>query len=129
MSVFFVMIRPPPRSTRTDTLFPYTTLFRSTLSPVVRAHRDKHVFDRNDQHQRPEDQAQHAEDVQPIHCEGVRPDEAFLQRIERRGADVAEHDADSAEHQRSYEHTSALQYIMLTSSSVLYLQKKKKEQP
>src|SRR3546814_7668431 len=31
------MIRRPPRSTRTDTLFPYTTLFRSTLfqqSPV-----------------------------------------------------------------------------------------------
>src|SRR3546814_7337553 len=26
---FFVMIRRPPRSTRTDTLFPYTTLFRS----------------------------------------------------------------------------------------------------
>src|SRR3546814_19818088 len=28
-SVFFLMIRRPPRSTRTDTLFPYTTLFRS----------------------------------------------------------------------------------------------------
>src|SRR3546814_12099994 len=27
------MIRPPPRSTRTDTLFPYTTLFRSMLTP------------------------------------------------------------------------------------------------
>src|SRR3546814_5563260 len=27
--VFFLMIRLPPRSTRTDTLFPYTTLFRS----------------------------------------------------------------------------------------------------
>src|SRR3546814_11112919 len=27
--VFFLMIRRPPRSTRTDTLFPYTTLFRS----------------------------------------------------------------------------------------------------
>src|SRR3546814_18216048 len=27
--VFCVMIRRPPRSTRTDTLFPYTTLFRS----------------------------------------------------------------------------------------------------
>src|SRR3546814_9472478 len=27
--VFFFMIRRPPRSTRTDTLFPYTTLFRS----------------------------------------------------------------------------------------------------
>src|SRR3546814_1312500 len=28
---FCLMIRRPPRSTRTDTLFPYTTLFRSTL--------------------------------------------------------------------------------------------------
>src|SRR3546814_13421497 len=33
---FFLMIRRPPRSTRTDTLFPYTTLFRSTnLGPAV----------------------------------------------------------------------------------------------
>src|SRR3546814_19095026 len=31
---FFLMIRRPPRSTRTDTLFPYTTLFRSLKSPV-----------------------------------------------------------------------------------------------
>src|SRR3546814_11303171 len=30
-SVFFLMIRRPPRSTRTDTLFPYTTLFRSAI--------------------------------------------------------------------------------------------------
>src|SRR3546814_3125154 len=29
ISVFFLMIRRPPRSTRTDTRFPYTTLFRS----------------------------------------------------------------------------------------------------
>src|SRR3546814_11470659 len=29
-SFFFLMIRRPPRSTRTDTLFPYTSLFRST---------------------------------------------------------------------------------------------------
>src|SRR3546814_4341288 len=29
MSIFFLMLRRPPRSTRTDTLFPYTTLFRS----------------------------------------------------------------------------------------------------
>src|SRR3546814_16389203 len=27
---FFLMLRRPPRSTRTDTLFPYTTLFRSS---------------------------------------------------------------------------------------------------
>src|SRR3546814_7889674 len=32
--VFFLMIRRPPRSTRTDTLFPYTTLFRSACSSV-----------------------------------------------------------------------------------------------
>src|SRR3546814_18464124 len=31
---FFLMIRRPPRSTRTDTLFPYTTLFRSLGTPV-----------------------------------------------------------------------------------------------
>src|SRR3546814_16221201 len=31
------MIRRPPRSTRTDTLFPYTTLFRSWHEPVTRA--------------------------------------------------------------------------------------------
>src|SRR3546814_16700478 len=36
VSFFFcLMIRRPPRSTRTDTLFPYTTLFRSHFEPVV----------------------------------------------------------------------------------------------
>src|SRR3546814_11196235 len=34
MYVFFLMIRRPPRSTRTDTLFPYTTLFRSPVAPA-----------------------------------------------------------------------------------------------
>src|SRR3546814_1158458 len=32
---FFLMIRRPPRSTRTDTLFPYTTLFRSGESGEI----------------------------------------------------------------------------------------------
>src|SRR3546814_14320229 len=32
---FFLMIRRPPRSTRTDTLFPYTTLFRSVRQKAV----------------------------------------------------------------------------------------------
>src|SRR3546814_14927283 len=53
---FFLMIRRPPRSTRTDTLFPYTTLFRSntakshpvhlpfTLTPYVhRGHRRRTI--------------------------------------------------------------------------------------
>src|SRR3546814_3547933 len=34
------MIRLPPRSTRTDTLFPYTTLFRSRPSPIASADSD-----------------------------------------------------------------------------------------
>src|SRR3546814_666331 len=32
---FFLMIRRPPRSTRTDTLFPYTTLFRSAAAAAA----------------------------------------------------------------------------------------------
>src|SRR3546814_2032690 len=32
---FFVMRRRPPRSTRTDTLFPYTTLFRSDIRETL----------------------------------------------------------------------------------------------
>src|SRR3546814_16253051 len=35
---FFLMIRRPPRSTRTDTLFPYTTLFRSTALALPEAY-------------------------------------------------------------------------------------------
>src|SRR3546814_6172877 len=42
---FFLMIQRPPRTTRTDTLFPYTTLFRSAgksalwgAKPICRAH-------------------------------------------------------------------------------------------
>src|SRR3546814_11152578 len=34
--LYFLRIRRPPRSTRTDTLFPYTTLFRS--GPILRPH-------------------------------------------------------------------------------------------
>src|SRR3546814_13349593 len=50
--IFFLMIRRPPRSTRTDTLFPYTTLFRSAArrkphkSPVGNTTRN-YSFSRN----------------------------------------------------------------------------------
>src|SRR3546814_19970464 len=37
--LFFLMNRRPPRSTRTDTLLPYTTLFRSPSGTVVVGHR------------------------------------------------------------------------------------------
>src|SRR3546814_6244164 len=36
MYSFFLMLRRPPRSTRTDTLFPYTTLFRSPASTLFK---------------------------------------------------------------------------------------------
>src|SRR3546814_19869597 len=41
------MIRRPPRSTRTDTLFPYTTLFRSGVDLHARTHgrADRHALD------------------------------------------------------------------------------------
>src|SRR3546814_6972707 len=44
MFIFFLMIRRPPRSTRTDTLFPYTTLFRS--EGISGGHRGRDAADR-----------------------------------------------------------------------------------
>src|SRR3546814_16114090 len=38
------MIRLPPRSTRTDTLFPYTTLFRSEVRLILRQSRDQQAM-------------------------------------------------------------------------------------
>src|SRR3546814_16567373 len=43
MSMFFLMILRPPRSTRTDTLFPYTTLFRSS-SFLIRADKSRSIL-------------------------------------------------------------------------------------
>src|SRR3546814_7969380 len=51
--VFFLMIRRPPRSTRTDTLFPYTTLFRSH-------------GDRGDAGRRPHDGYPHAHPIEGL---------------------------------------------------------------
>src|SRR3546814_11978637 len=42
---FFLMIRRPPRSTRTDTLFPYTTLFRSIEIPLRPRHEDVNALE------------------------------------------------------------------------------------
>src|SRR3546814_14354106 len=42
-SFFFLMIRRPPRSTRTDTLFPYTTLFRSPPGDLMRVEHERRV--------------------------------------------------------------------------------------
>src|SRR3546814_5197690 len=46
---FFLMIRRPPRSTRTDTLFPYTTLFRGGFGQAA----DRRIADERHSHHRP----------------------------------------------------------------------------
>src|SRR3546814_11977675 len=48
--IFFLMIRRPPRSTRTDTLFPYTTLFRSRQHAVDRRDDPALAADRHAEH-------------------------------------------------------------------------------
>src|SRR3546814_18695824 len=53
-SVFFLIIRRPPRSTRTDTLFPYTTLFRSVADFTIKLDEitgEDHTADAVGQHQ------------------------------------------------------------------------------
>src|SRR3546814_18634202 len=71
---FFLMIRRPPRSTRTDTLFPYTTLFRSLAvggqdAPVVERLSGKSVGSAQRLHRRAE--RQHGELRQQQEAEGL----------------------------------------------------------
>src|SRR3546814_1337182 len=97
------MIRPPPRSTRTDTRFPYTTLFRSEFGPLALVqrrrrgdHRDQLLAER-----RP-------------HAPGARG----LADVETLAA------AQHAAAVRSEEHTSELQSLMRSSYAVFCLKKK-----
>src|SRR3546814_6789264 len=101
--VFFLSIRRPPRSTRTYTLFPYTTLFRSArlalVAPVLLAARAERA----------------------LLCRRHAGDEE----------DEVEHDGrrDQSDPARSEEHTSELQSLMRTSYAVFCLKKKKQPQP
>src|SRR3546814_7280356 len=112
------MIRRPPRSTRTDTLFPYTTLFRSAAEGAQRIARARppQAVD-NQIGRKPAVVAVHVE--QQLHAAHVigRVDAAIADRI----ADT--HDA------RSEEHTSELQSLMRISYAVFCLKKKKTKQP
>ena len=71
----------------------------SALALVVGAHDDRDVFQRHDDHHRPEDQAQHAVDVQLVRHERVVAGEGLAEGVDRRRADVAEDDADRADRQ------------------------------
>src|SRR3546814_3292281 len=103
MFFFFLMIRRPPRSTRTDTLFPYTTLFRSELGNA--AHRNAPLFGRADD--------RHRERV----FAGAFNACSEPQHV-RFGKTLRRHD-------RSEEHTSELQSLMRISYAVFCLKKKK----
>src|SRR3546814_2426408 len=98
------MIRRPPRSTRTDTLFPYTTLFRS-VAPRQRDSEDGKCFFRPGG-ARPRTEEINAYIDQHRDLYGVEPICTVLQ--------VA----------RSEEHTSELQSLMRSSYAVFCLNKK-----
>src|SRR3546814_4641473 len=95
------MIRRPPRSTRTDTLFPYTTLFRS----IARS-----GFTRS-----PANAIALAEQLVPVFARLIDGDH-FGVGEERQCGGI----------ERSEEHTSELQSLMRISYAVFCLKKKKK---
>src|SRR3546814_8382619 len=103
------MIRRPPRSTRTDTLFPYTTLFRSGLRQGQRGERPPqgHLRDRRAADLRQRTSCLVAGD------DGRR---SLHQDLHRQGAACC--------HPRSEEHTSELQSLMRISYAVFCLKKK-----
>src|SRR3546814_9112834 len=111
------MIRRPPRSTRTDTLFPYTTLFRSSPFHRLR-HRRRIIGDRMGQHG--------GVGLRMRHVEGAaqRVAELVVQRDARRAQDAAGEPA-AIERVRSDEHTSELQSLMRHSYAVFCLKKKR----
>src|SRR3546814_2632402 len=119
------MIRRPPRSTRTDTLFPYTTLFRSVRNiPTPGASRSLC----NDFAVAPDGTAYVAETLRGSIIR-VRGDKADVWIADPRlaGADGIAFDDDGQLYVRSEEHTSELQSLMRISYAVFCLKKKTQE--
>src|SRR3546814_5068434 len=113
------MIRRPPGSTRTDTLFPYTTLFRSfkvQMGLIDHRHRGHHICTLNARL-----------DPRRLHLFGKRLAYLF-ESMTRRRQDAGH--ADKTVHQtrvvqmRSEEHTSELQSLMRISYAVFCLKTK-----
>src|SRR3546814_10201103 len=105
------MIRRPPRSTRTDTLFPYTTLFRSLPEPVVEAE------DEQDDVTLPLMLA--LERLSPLERAAFLLHDVFGQSFDEIAAVIGRDPA-----ARSEEHTSELQSLMRISYAVFCLKKK-----
>src|SRR3546814_18919723 len=110
----FLMIRRPPRPTRADTLFPYTTLFRSRASTAFAAGLALHI-----------DHAAARDRRAIVH--GVHGSKSGLTLpafgdVERLASAYADHATIVV---RSEEHTSELQSLMRISYAVFCLKKKK----
>src|SRR3546814_5985947 len=111
------MIRRPPRSTRTDTLFPYTTLFRAVEEEDA------------DVHSLIDPQAIYPGDDRlgvkgagaAVDADGQRPGIGVAGPAARRGEQPVQ------QRQRSEEHTSELQSLMRISYAVFCLKKKKQK--
>src|SRR3546814_5558951 len=99
------MIRRPPRSTRTDTLFPYTTLFRSACSVNVVASAESVVMNST--------------------CHVFSPIFRTESMRTLRDMPLARSRSHSGFAVRSEEHTSELQSLMRISYAVFCLKKKK----
>src|SRR3546814_10875325 len=124
--VFFLMIRRPPRSTRTDTLFPYTTLFRS-FPPysVGEAGRMMGPKRREIGHGRLAKRGVLA--VMPTMEEFPYTIRIVSEITESNGSSsMASVCGSSLALMRSEEHTSELQSLMRNSYAVFCLKKKKK---
>src|SRR3546814_4364862 len=107
------MIRRQPRSTRTDTLFPYTTLFRSVAPLLV--------------HVRGEERAQRRHDLgsRPLTCRRGGVEELRRRLLPRPCPPALGDDPHDPRGERSEEHTSELQSLMRISYAVFCLNKTK----
>src|SRR3546814_2705998 len=132
MSFFFLMIRRPPRSTRTDTLFPYTTLFRS-----IAARRNGRGFERGGRELRdgatripalyPTSDMGRAHDPRSAAIGGSCEDRRLAQ-VDGGGTHTAtEAGSLGAPRGRSEEHTSELQSLMRISYAVFCLNKQNRQ--
>src|SRR3546814_9697111 len=107
------MIRRPPRSTRTDTLFPYTTLFRSLLPVLQRS------LQANSSSGAKYTQTFIPESVKPVHVFSSEEMYSFNKPLFDSDLNTVSLSSD-----RSEEHTSELQSLMRISYAVFCLKKK-----
>src|SRR3546814_8171554 len=102
------MRRRPPRSTRTDTLFPYTTLFRSLMRWYLDASLALHAV-------LPTADSRTRDWLDAVHAQGEEVFSSTLLELEL---------IRTLRRERSEEHTSELQSLMRISYAVFCLKKK-----